>query len=89
MHCQLESGHDLKAVGTLDESDDVLSDESFPGETLGVPAVCPGELEEDNVSNLMESSVMFLQVQPAVGLEVTSLKRTLTGRFGVLRLMAL
>ena len=89
MHGQLEPGHDLKAVTALDQSDDVLSDQSFPGETLGVPTVCPGELEEDNVSNLMESSVMFLQVQPAVGLEVTSLKRTLTGRFGVLRLMAL
>ena len=89
MHCQLESGHDLKAVTALDESDDMLSDQTFSGETLGVPTVCPGELEEDNVSNLMKCSVVFLQLQPGLRLEVAPLKRTLIGGLGVLSLVAL
>ena len=49
----------------LDESDVMLRDDSLPGETLGVPAVGPGELEEDNVSNLMKCPVVLLQLTPA------------------------
>ena len=73
----------------LYESDNMLSDQSFSGETLGVPAVSPGELEEDNVSNLMKCSVVFFQLQPGLRLEVAPLKRTVTGRLGVLSLVAL
>ena len=89
MRGQLEPGHDLEAVTALYESDDVLGDETFPGETLAVPAVGPGELEEDNVSNLVESSVVFLHLGPGLRLELAPLKRTLAGRLGVLGLVAL
>ena len=62
MVSQLEPGHDLEAVTALDESEDVLGDETIAGEALGVPAVGAGELEEDNVSDLMKCSVVFLKV---------------------------
>ena len=64
MHGQLEPGHHLEAVTALDQGDDMLSDETFSGETLRVPTVCPGELEEDNVTNLMKCPVVFLQLAP-------------------------
>ena len=73
----------------LDESDDMLRDDSLPGETLSVPAVCPGELEEDNVSDLMKCSVVFLQLCRGSRLEVAPLEGTLIGWFGVLSLVSL
>lgn len=59
MYRQLEPGHHLEAVAALDEGEDVLSDETLPREALGVPAVSPGELEEDNVSHQMAQCVML------------------------------
>ena len=89
MVSQLEPGHDLEAVTALDESEDVLGDETIAGEALGVPAVGAGELEEDNVAHLVEAPVMFLKLFLVLRLKLTPFKGTSVGRLGVLGLVSL
>ena len=88
MHRQLDPGHHLEAVAALDDGEDVLGDEARPREALGVPAVGPGELEEDNVSHQMAQCVMLFQISRLRGLELAVFKWTLAGGFGVLGLVA-
>ena len=89
MVSQLEPGHDLEAVTALDESEDVLGDETIAGEALDVPAVGAGELEEDNVAHLVEAPVMFLKLLLVLRLKLTLFKGTSVGRLGVLGLVFL
>ena len=89
MVSQLEPGHNLEAVTALDESEDVLGDETIAGEALGVPAVGAGELEEDNVAHLVEAPVMFLKLFLVLRLKLTPFKGTSVGRLGVLGLVFL
>ena len=86
---QLRSGHDLIAMTALDEIGHIVQDSSLLQQRINAPLVGFGELNEDDVSDLVEASIMLLKFLSSWALEITIVKGTPAGWHALLLLVPL